>query len=122
MVDDDTVRDEDDFRKIGPTTKYVKKPHRLRGTNLTRYSMYSKFCADYRGYSNGNEALGYMVNSLVGNAYPFRVSNDRKQLRNIVKDWWSKELNNGPKERGNSWITKRLVYSIQGWQFFTRME
>ena len=35
VVDDDTVRDEDDFRKIDPTTKDAKKPHRLRGTNLT---------------------------------------------------------------------------------------
>ena len=78
MVDDDTVRYEDDFRKIDPTTKYAKNPHRLRGTNLTRYSMYSKFCADYRGYGNGNAALGAMVNIIGGNAYPFRVSYDKK--------------------------------------------
>ena len=78
MVDYDTVRDEDDFRKIDLTTKYAKKSHRLRGTNLTRYSIYGKFCADYRGYGNGNEALGAMVNSLGGNAYPFRVSDDKK--------------------------------------------
>ena len=77
MVDDDTVRDEDDFRKIDPTTKDAKKPHRLRGTNLTRYSMYGKFCAGYRVYGNGNAALGAMVNSLGGNACPFCVSDDR---------------------------------------------
>ena len=35
VVDDDTVRDEDDFRKIDPTTKYAMKPHRLRGNFLT---------------------------------------------------------------------------------------
>ena len=58
VVDDDTVRDEDDFRKIDPTTKDAKKPHRLRGKHLTRYSMYGKFCADYRGYGNVNVALG----------------------------------------------------------------
>ena len=74
MVDDDTVRGEDDFRKIDPDTKDANKPHRLRGTNLTRYSMYGKFCADYRGYGNGNAALREMGNSLGGNAYPFRVS------------------------------------------------
>ena len=79
VVDYDTVRDEDDFRKIDPTTKDAKKPHRLRGTNLTRYSMYGKFCADYRGYGNGNAELGAMVNSLGGNTHPFHVSDDKKK-------------------------------------------
>ena len=78
VVNDDTVRDEDDFRKIDPTTKDAKNPHRLRGINLTRYSMYGKFCADYRGYGNVNDALGAMVNSLGGNTYPFCVSDDGK--------------------------------------------
>ena len=68
MVDDDTVRDEDDFRKIYPTTKDAKNPHRLCGTNLTRYSMYGKFCVDYRGYVNVNAALGAIGNSHGGNA------------------------------------------------------
>ena len=76
VVDDDTVRDEDDFRKFYLTTKDAKKPHRLCGTNLTRYSMYGKFYADYRGYGNGNAALGAIVNILGGNEYPFRVSDD----------------------------------------------
>ena len=78
VVDDDTVRDEDDFWKIDPTAKDAKKPHRLRGKNLTRYSMYGKFCAGYRGYGNGNASLGAMVNSLGGNEYPFHVSDDKK--------------------------------------------
>ena len=78
VVDYDTVRYEDDFRKIDLTTKDAKNPHGLRGTNLTRYSMYGKFCADFRGYGNGNASLGTMVNCLGGNAYPFHVSDDEK--------------------------------------------
>ena len=65
--DGDTLRDEDDFREIDPSTKGATKPHRLRGTNLTRYLMYGKYCADYRGYGNDNAALGAMVESLGGN-------------------------------------------------------
>ena len=52
--DEYTLRDEDDFREIYPSTKDATNPHRLRGTHLTWYSMYAKYCADYRGYGNGN--------------------------------------------------------------------
>ena len=38
-----------------------------------------------------------MVNSLGGNAYPLRVSDDEKKLRKIVQDWWGEEVNSGPK-------------------------
>ena len=99
MVDDDTVKDKDYFRKIDPTTKDAKKPHRLRGTNLTRYSMYGKFCADCRWYGNGNAAFGAMVNSLGWNAYPFRVSDEGEKLRKIVQDWWGEEVNSGPNRK-----------------------
>ena len=99
MVDYDTVRDEDDFRKIDPNTKDAKNPHKLCGTNLTRYSTYGKFCAGYRGYGNGNEALGATVNSLGGNAYPFNVSDNGKKQRKIVQDWWGEEVNSGPKRK-----------------------
>ena len=61
--------------------------------------MYGKFCADYRGYSNGNAALVAMVNSLGGNANPFRVSYDGKKLRKIVQDWWGEEVSSGPKRK-----------------------
>ena len=61
--------------------------------------MYGKFCADYSRYGNGNTALGAMVNSLGGNAYPFRVSDDEKKLRNIVQDWWGEDMNSGPKRK-----------------------
>ena len=50
--DEDTLRDEDDFREIDPSTKDATDPHRIFGTNLTWYSMYGKYCADYRGYGN----------------------------------------------------------------------
>ena len=49
---EDTLRDEDDFREIDPSTKNATNPHRLCGTNLILYSMYGKYCADYRGYGN----------------------------------------------------------------------
>ena len=87
VVDDDTFRDEDDFRKIDPTTKQDKKPHRLRGTNVTQYSICGKCFADYRGYGTGNVALGAMVNSILRNAYPLYVSDDGIKLRKIVQHW-----------------------------------
>ena len=62
--------------EIEPNTKYETKPHRLCGTNLTQYSMYGKYCTNYRGYGNGNTELGAMVEILGGNAYPFRVSEE----------------------------------------------
>ena len=40
-----------------------------------------------------------MVNSLGGNAYPLRVSDDEKKLRKIVQDWWGEEVNSGPKRK-----------------------
>ena len=40
-----------------------------------------------------------MVNSLGGNAYPFRVSDDEIKLRKIVQDWWGEEVNSGPKRK-----------------------
>ena len=91
-------------------------------TDLTRYSMYGKFCADYRGYGNGNAALGAMVNSIGGNAYPFSVSDEEKNWEILYKIGGARRRIVAQKERGNSWRTKRLVYSIQDWQLFTRME
>ena len=52
--DEDTLRYEDDFREIYPSTKYATKSHRLCGTNLNQYSMYGKYCTDCRGYGNVN--------------------------------------------------------------------
>ena len=69
--DEDTLRDEDNFREIDPSTKDATKPHRLFGEDLTRYSIYGKYCADYRGYGNGNAELGAIVESLGGNEYLF---------------------------------------------------
>ena len=40
-----------------------------------------------------------MVNSLGGNSYHFRVSDDGKKLRKIVQDWWGEEVNSGPKRK-----------------------
>ena len=76
--DEDTLRDEDDFREIYPSTKDATNPHRLRGTHLTWYLMYANYCADYRGYGNVNAELGAMVEILGGNAYPFHVSEEGK--------------------------------------------
>ena len=121
-VNDDNVRDENDFRKIDPTTKYAKKPHRLRGTNLTRYSMYGKYCADYRGHGNGNAALGAMVNSIGGNVYPFRMSDDGKQLREIVQYWWGEEVNSGPKRKRKLVENQKISVQYTKLTFFTRLE
>ena len=61
--------------------------------------MYGNFFADNMGYGNGNAALGEMVNSIGVNAYPFRVYDNEKKLRKIVQDWWSEEVNSGPKRK-----------------------
>ena len=76
------------MREIDPSTKDATKPHRLRGKILTWYLMYGKYCEDYRGYGDGNAALGEMVESLGGNLYPFCVSEEGKKLRKNVKEWW----------------------------------
>ena len=77
--------------------------------------MYGKLCADYRGYVNGNAALGAMVNSLGGKAYTFRVSDDREKLRKIVQDWWGEEVNSGPK------IKRKLMENQEINVQYTRM-
>ena len=66
--------DEDILREIYPSSKDAMKPHRLRGTNLTWYLIYGKYCAYYRGYGNVNVTLGAIVDSLGLNTYPFCVS------------------------------------------------
>ena len=78
--------------------------------------MYGKFCADYRGYGNGNAALGEMVNSLGVNVYPFRVSDDVKKLRKIVQDLWGEEVNSGPKRKRK--LMENQDISVQ----YTRLE
>ena len=83
--DENNLRYEDDFSEIDPSTKDSTKPYILRGNILTRYSMYGKYCAVYRGYGDGNAALGEMVESLGGNAYPFRLSEGVKKLRKMFK-------------------------------------
>ena len=45
---EDTLKDEDDFREIEPSKKDATKPYRLCGKILTWYPMYGKYCAYYR--------------------------------------------------------------------------
>ena len=61
--------------------------------------MYGKYFADYREYSNDNIALGAMVESLGGNAYPFRVSEEGEKLRKTVQEWWGEEVNSSPERK-----------------------
>ena len=61
--------------------------------------MYGKYCEDYRRYGNNNAALGAMVESLGGNAYPFHVSEEGKKMREHVQEWWGEEVNSGPKRK-----------------------
>ena len=77
--------------------------------------MYGKYCADYRGYGNVNSSLGAIFESIGGNAYPFRVSEEGQKLRKNVQEWCIEEVNSAPQRK------MRLLYNQEIIVQYTRL-
>lgn len=90
--------DEDDQRQQDETCKDAKA-NKIPGTNLTRYSMWGRYCPHYKGYGNGNPAMLAMNASLGGTLAPLRRSPESVRLRKQISEWWGNEKYTGPKRR-----------------------
>lgn len=90
--------DEDDQRQQDATCK-DPKANKIPGSNLTRYSMWGRYCPYYKGYGNGNPAMLAMNASLGGRQAPLRRSPDAVRLRKQISEWWGNEKYTGPKRK-----------------------
>ena len=90
--------DEDDQRQPDATCK-DPKANKMPGSNLTRYSMWGRYCPYYKGYGNGIPAMLAMNASLGGRQAPLRRSPDAVRLRKQISEWWGNEKYTGPKRK-----------------------
>ena len=99
--------DEDDQRKLDRTC-HDPKADKVPGSNLTRYSMWGKYCPDKKGFGDGYPAILSMNESLGGNRLPLRRSPAMVVMRKKICDWWGTYKYTGPKRKKER-LTKRLT-------------
>ena len=100
--------DEDDLRQLDRTCN-DPKADKVPGSNLTRYSMWGKYCLDKKGFGDGYPAMLSMNESLGGNRLlPLRRSPEMVEIRKKICDWWGTTKYTGPKRKREK-LTKQLM-------------
>ncbi len=100
--------DEDDQRQLDRTC-HDAKADKVPGSNLTRYSMWGKYCPDKKGFGDGYPVILCMNQSLGGDRLPLRRSPAMVQMRKRICDcWWGTYKYTGPK-RKKEILTKILT-------------
>ncbi len=106
--------DEDDQRQADHTCK-DPKANKIPGSNLTRYSMWGKYCPDYKGSGDGFPAMLAMNASLGGFKAPLRRSMESvKQRQEVISRWWGTEKYTGPKRKKRKESKKMVVKWAKG--------
>ncbi len=99
--------DEDDQRQLDPTCNDAKA-NKVPGSNLTRYSMWGKYCPDKKGFGDGYPAILSMNQSLGGKRLPLRRSPEVVKMQKNICDWWGTYKYTGSKRKKKK-LTKRLT-------------